>query len=393
MNPTNSLSFSMKVCIFTGTRAEYGLLQPLIQELKRLDTVELRLLVSGTHLSPEFGYTIGQIEEQELIERVEMLLSSDSAVGLATSFGLGAIGMAPALNRIRPDVVVIAGDRYEALACACVCTMLSVPVAHLHGGETSGGSLDEHYRHAITKLSQMHFTSTEPYRQRVIQMGEHPDTVFNVGAVGLDNLRTLKLLDRAALETSLGIRLQKQNLLITYHSEFGLSFTETRDVMEEIFGALDRLPETLVIFTRANADENGRLINAELENYVRRRPETAVLFDSLGSLRYFSLLGLVDAVVGNSSSGLIEAPSLGTPTVNLGHRQDGRIRAPSVLDCEVRDLLPTLQRVLSPEFQAARPSASNPYGDGHTAERIARLLTTKPPVRHIKKFYDSEDVQ
>jgi len=381
----------MKICVFTGTRAEYGLLQPLIRALGASPGVELKLLVTGTHLSPEFGSTVNQIDEQDSMERVEMLLSSDSPLGLAKSFGLGVLGFAETLDRMRPDWCVIAGDRYEALACASVCVMLSIPVAHLHGGESSEGSLDEYYRHAITKLSRLHFTSTEPYRQRVIQMGEQPDTVFNVGAVGLDHLQTLNFLSRQELENSLAFRFQKNNLLITYHAEHGFSALETRSTIHVLLSALIELPETFSIFTRANADANGRLINAEIEAFVAKHPEKAVLFDSLGSLRYFSLLQQVDAVVGNSSSGLIEAPSLGVPTVNLGNRQAGRIRGASVVDCDEPSLLPALQRVLEPEYRNALRAAVNPYGDGHSAERIVKQLLVPPHLSAVKKFHDLKD--
>lgn len=378
----------MRICFFTGTRAEYGLLQPLIERMRETPGFDVKLLVSGTHLSPEFGMTVSQIVEQESLERVEMLLSSDSPIGVAKSFGLGVVGYADALARIKPNWCIVAGDRSEALACAITCVMLSIPVAHLHGGETSEGSLDEYYRHAITKLSRLHFTSTEEYRRRVIQMGESPATVHNVGAIGLDNLSAMTFLTRGELEVSLGFRFRKHNLLVTIHPEHGLSTETLRQRMEKVLEAIGALSDTMTIFTMSNSDANGRLLNSLIAEFVSIRKERSILVESLGSLRYFSLMRHVDAVVGNSSSGLIEAPSLGVPTINIGGRQNGRIRAASVIDCTEESLSRVLKSCLRDDNKSRFAGIPNPYGDGKTASRIIQVLGVVQIEEAVKKFYD-----
>lgn len=378
----------MKVCIFTGSRAEYGLLHPLIRKLKICPGVELRLIVTGTHLSPEFGTTVNQIEEQDLIESVEMLLSSDSPVGVAKSFGLGVIGMADVIARLHPDWCLIAGDRYEALACAATCSMLSVPIAHLHGGEITEGSLDEYFRHAITKLSRLHFTSTEVYRQRVIQMGEHPNTVFNVGAIGLDNLHTIDFLSRSELESDLQLKFREHNLLITYHPEHLDGIEELTNKFQSFLNDLATVDNTLFIFTKANADANGRVVNRILEDFVSIKPECSVLFDSLGIQRYFSLMKIVDAVVGNSSSGLLEAPSMGVPTINVGQRQKGRIKAASVIDCSEDEVSKSIKLCRTESFKDSAQLGISPYGDGHSADRIISTLLQFHISGSIKGFHD-----
>lgn len=376
----------MKICVFTGTRAEYGLLQPLINVLRKDDAFQLKLLVSGAHLSPEYGLTVGQIEEVGAMETVEMLLSSDTAVGTAKSFGLGVIGFADALSRFRPEWCIIAGDRSEAFACAATCAMLSIPVAHLHGGELSGGSLDEYYRHAITKLSRLHFTSTAEYAQRVIQMGERPETVHNVGAIGLDNLKLIQYLSRGELETALGIRFLATNLLITYHPGHTESLDDLTQKAHRFLSELDTLHDTLLIFTKANSDANGRAINSLIQEFVDARSDRACVFASLGVQRYFSLMRIVDVVVGNSSSGLLEAPSFGVPTVNVGHRQDGRIRAESVFDSAEEAVGQVVRSVLARPPQ--KHEGQNPYGDGNAAMKIISVLKTVKLAGNVKKFYD-----
>lgn len=384
-----------RVCVFTGTRAEYGLLHLPMRELAARTDVELQVLVSGAHLAPEFGLTYLQIEADGFVidERVEMMLASDTAVGMAKSLGLATMGIAEALDRLRPDILLLLGDRYEALAAAQAALLARVPVAHLHGGEASEGAVDESIRHAITKMAHIHLTAAEPFRRRILRMGEDPDHVHVVGAPGIDNIARLELLGRSDLEMELKLELRSPTLLVTYHPAT-LDVEGGTAALSALFGALDGFEAASVMFTRPNADMGGRKIAAAIEAYVAARPGRAHVFTSLGTLRYLSLMREADAVVGNSSSGIIEAPAVGTPTVNLGSRQDGRLRAPSVLDCEeVMDTIRSaIDRVLSPEFQATVERMTSPYGDGHAAPRIARILGSIPLHGLLtKRFHEGED--
>lgn len=381
-----------KICVFTGSRAEYGLLTPLMKEIEKDKSLELMLLVTGTHLSPEFGLTYREIKQDgfDMHEKVEMLLSSDTPVGISKSIGLGLIGYSEALERVKPDIAVVLGDRFEAQAFAIACVISGIPLAHIHGGESTEGAMDELFRHAITKMSHLHFTSTEEYRNRVIQMGEDPHRVFNVGALGIDNVKRLKLLGKQELEKDLNISLKSRNLLVTFHSvtlEKNTSSVYFRNVLE----ALNDLEETNIIFTKSNADTGGRVINEMIDEYVSRNPDKAVAFTSLGQMRYLSLMQFVDAVVGNSSSGIIEAPSFKIATVNIGDRQEGRIKAKSVIDCQpnLSDIKRALAELYSPQFQKKLKEVVNLYGDGNTAEKIAGVLKSFDVSRVLKKkFYD-----
>lgn len=379
-----------KVCVFTGTRAEYGILRPLLRTILQKPELHLQLLVSGMHLSPEFGLTVREIEGDgfSIDERVEMLLSSDTPLGTVKSAALGLMGIAEAIGRLAPDILVLLGDRFEAFAAAAAAYLLGVPVAHLHGGEVTEGAVDEGLRHAVTKMSALHFTATEEYRRRVIQLGEDPSAVFNVGALGVEEIRHLPLLSRPELEKSLGVPLGERSVLVTFHpvtQEAGSAKEQIGALLE----ALDRLPLSRILFTKANADAEGRLINALLEEYVASRPEKASLFASLGQLRYLSAIRHCEAVIGNSSSGLIEAPSLGIPTVNIGNRQKGRVRGASVIDCEpaADTIEAACRRALTEEFKKIARTADNPYYRVGTAERIAEILQTAELLRP-KIFFD-----
>lgn len=381
-----------KICVFTGSRAEYGLLMPLMDAIKKDKTMILQILVSGMHLAPEFGLTYREIEQDgfSINERVEMLVSSDTNEGTAASIGLGITAIAAALARLFPDIIVVLGDRFEALACAVAATTMRVPVAHIHGGEVTEGTLDEAYRHSITKMSYFHFTSTEEYRKRVIQLGEHPDRVFSVGALGIDNIKKMRLLSKAVLEKSLGITFGRRNLMVTFHPATAEGNTARRQFLN-LLASLDELSNTRIIFTKANADAGGRVVNTLIDRYVAKNSSKAVAFTSLGQLRYLSLLRFVDAVVGNSSSGIIEAPSFRIGTINIGNRQKGRIRPPSVIDCSPTktEIRHALDRLYSPAFRNAIKSFDNPYGDGHAAEQIKRFLkSTHAPHSMKKSFYD-----
>ncbi|WP_457644631.1 UDP-N-acetylglucosamine 2-epimerase [Persephonella sp.] len=382
-----------KICVFTGTRAEYGLLKPLMEEISKDKDLKLQVLVSGMHLSPEFGLTYRDIQKDgfNIDEKVEMLLSSDTPAGISKSIGLGIIGYTDALNRLKPDITVVLGDRFEALAFAVSSYTLRIPVAHIHGGEITQGALDEGYRHAITKLSFLHFTSTEEYRKRVIQLGEEPERVFNVGALGIDNIRGLKLLSKDQLEKKLGFKLWEKNLLITFHPET-LSKISSAESFKILLEVLDQLKNTKLIFTKSNADPEGRKINALIDEYVSRNPEKAVAFTSMGQLLYLSTMRYVDAVVGNSSSGIIEAPSFRIGTINIGNRQKGRVKADSVIDCDpdYESIKKAFEKLYSPEFKKILEKTKNPYGEGNASVKIKNILKTYD-IKDIKKsFYDLE---
>lgn len=380
-----------RICVFTSTRAEYGLLKGLMEQIRDDAGLSLQLLVSGAHLSPEFGMTCREIEQDgfAIDEKIEMLLSSDTPVGLCKSMGLGLIGFSEALARLQPELLVVLGDRYEALAAVMAAMPACIPVAHLHGGEATFGLIDEAIRHAITKMSYLHFTATEVYRRRVIQLGEHPERVFNVGAIGLDRIRQLALLGREELETALDFSLAPRSVLVTFHP-VTLEQATAGGQFENLLTALDRLQPLQVIFTKANADTDGRIINRLIDGYVAGHPDRSRAFVSLGSLRYLSAMRQVDAVVGNSSSGIIEAPSLGVPTVNIGDRQQGRIRAASVIDCAptVDSIVAAMERTFSKAFKKSAASVDNPYEGGNTAARIKEIIKTthRPDIR--KAFFD-----
>ena len=382
----------MKICIATGTRAEYGLLKPLIEKINTDNNFTLQLLVTGAHLSPEFGLTYRHIEADgyEIDAKVEMLLSSDTAEGITKSMGLGMIGYADAFQQLSPDLLVILGDRYEMLAIASTALIFRIPIAHIHGGELTEGAYDDAIRHAITKMSALHFTSTETYRQRVIQLGEQPERVFNVGAIGLDNFQLLQLLSKEELEEDLHIKFNPYNYLVGFHPET-LSDQSIEEQFDALLQAIDMQKDSFFIFTKANADTNGRIINQMMEGYVNKNPEKSILFDSLGSLRYLSVMKQATAVVGNSSSGIVEAPSIPTATINIGDRQKGRIQAESIVNCSTQkeDILQAFQKVLSEEFRNKLNGITNPYGKVNASNQIIGIFKSISVDKFSQKtFYD-----
>lgn len=376
-----------KIAVFTGTRAEYGLLYWLMKDIQADPDLTLKLLVSGMHLSPEFGLTYRQIEQDgfTIDERIEMLLSSDSAVGVVKGMGLALIGLADALQRQQPDLLVILGDRFEALAAAQTAMLLRIPVAHLHGGEITEGAYDDAIRHAITKLSTLHFTSCDEYRQRVIQLGEQPERVFNVGAIGLEHLHRTPLMTAAGLGASLDFVLKAPFLLVTYHP-VTLANEPAEQSFMALLHALDQFPDHQVILTYPNADDGGRRMIPLLEAYAARQPQRVKAIPSLGQTRYLSALKLASAVVGNSSSGIIEAPSFGVPTVDIGQRQQGRLAADSVLHCAASAdaITATIHQALAPLPESL---FSNPYGDGQTSQKVLSVLR-EAPLSAVKTFHD-----
>ncbi|SLJ83932.1 UDP-N-acetylglucosamine 2-epimerase [Psychrobacter sp. DAB_AL43B] len=376
----------MRIAVFTGTRAEYGLLYWLLKDIQADPTLELQLLVSAMHLSPEFGMTYQQIESDGFVitEKVEMLLSSDSAVGTAKSIGLGIIGFADALLRMQPDVLIVLGDRFEALAVAQAAMILRIPIAHIHGGEITEGAYDDAIRHAITKLSLLHFTSTETHRNRVIQLGESPSRVHNVGAVGLDHLQRSDLMSIKALASSLNFKLNQPYVLVTYHP-VTLASEPTKESFLNLLNALEQFPEYQIILTYPNADDGGREIISVLEAYAQKQPKRVLAVPSLGQLRYLSAVKYAAAVVGNSSSGIIEVASFKVPTVNIGERQRGRMAAESVFSCaaDTDSIVTTLKAALNADLSRV----VNPYGKGNASGEILEHLKVAK-LTTIKTFYD-----
>ena len=380
-----------KICVITGTRAEFGLLRPLITLIAKDEELQLQLIATGMHLSPEFGYTLDEIITAGFVvdKKVECLLSSDTSVGVSKTIALAISGFADAFEVLQPDLVVVLGDRTEILGAVIAAGMANIPIAHLHGGETTEGAYDEAIRHSITKFSHLHFTSTEAYRKRVIQLGEQPEMVFNVGAIGLDAVKKLKLLNKEEFENSIGFKLKKRNVLITYHP-VTLEKEAPIQTFENILQALDELSETGLIFTHANSDKNGRVINKMITEYVDIHKEKAVVFKSLGQLRYLSALQFVDFVIGNSSSGILEVPAFYIPTINIGDRQKGRIYNESVINSNnsLEDIEKSITFALDKQFRKTIQQQEMLYGNGTAAEKILKVIKEHPVIPLKKSFYD-----
>jgi len=378
-----------KICVVTGTRAEYGLMRWVMEGIRQSSELELQLIATGMHLSPEFGMTVEAIEEDgfEIDRKVEMLLSSDTAVGITKSMGLGMIGFANALAELKPDLMLVLGDRYEIFAVAASAMIARIPIAHLHGGETTEGAFDEAIRHSITKISHLHFVAAEEYRHRVIQLGELPEHVFNVGGLGIDNILRLKLLTRDELEEALNFKLEKRNLLITFHP-VTLEQNTSAQQMDELLAALAELKDTGLIFTMPNADTEGRILFHQVEAFCAKHSQ-ARAYTSLGQLRYLSCLQHVDGVVGNSSSGLTEVPSFNKGTINVGDRQRGRLRAASVIDCqpERKSISMAISQLFTSAFRTTLSKVENPYGNGGASELILSILEDQSFETLLKKSF------
>jgi GDP/UDP-N,N'-diacetylbacillosamine 2-epimerase (hydrolysing) len=381
-----------KIAVFTATRAEYGLLKSVIHEIARSEELQLQLIVSGSHLSTEFGMTVNEIiaDGFKVDKSVEMLLSHDTPTGICKSMGLALIGYGEALNSLTPDLLVILGDRYEAFCAAAAAQICRIPVAHVHGGEATEGLIDEAFRHAITKMSHLHFASCEAYRQRIIQLGEAPDRVFNVGALGVENIRCTPLMDRSELTESIGFSLEKPYFLVTFHP-VTLEKSTANGQFRALLDALDAFPEFNVIFTKTNADTDGRIINRLIEDYAGKHPERCLAVTSLGMRRYLSVMKYCAVVIGNSSSGIVEAPSFKVPTVNIGDRQKGRVRTNNIIDCDpsADSIKAAIHEGLSPKFAQSLKDTKNPYEQFDTAHRIVSEIADTNPVGLLKKsFYD-----
>lgn len=384
-----------KVCIVTGTRADYGLLYWLLKEIKNDKDLELQLLATGTHLSPEFGLTYKNIEDDgfDISDKVEILLSSDTEIAVCKAVGLGCISFSESFKKLNPDLVLVLGDRFEIFAAATAATISKIPIVHLHGGETTQGAIDESIRHSITKMATYHFPAAEEYKKRIIQMGENPDRVFNFGMAGLDNIYKLNLLSKKELENNLEFKLDKKFAIATYHP-VTLENNTAEEQIDNILEAIDNF-DLKVIFTKSNADTAGRIINQKISKFANNNPNKYLFIDNLGQLRYLSVLKYADLMIGNSSSGLTEAPSFKLPVVNIGDRQKGRVKAANVIDCACskEDLNRAIKKALSKEFNERITDMVNPYDryqEGKTSHEIKEQLKKITLNNGVlkKEFYD-----
>jgi UDP-hydrolysing UDP-N-acetyl-D-glucosamine 2-epimerase len=378
-----------KICIVTGTRAEYGLFYPIMKKIEASDNLELQLIVSTMHLSEAFGSTYKQIEKDgfQIDEKIENLVASDTKSAIAKSTGLATILISDAFNRLQPDVVLLLGDRFETHAAATTAMLMNIPIAHIHGGEITEGAVDEQIRHAITKMSYLHFTSTETYRKRIIQMGEDPSRVFVSGAPGVDNMMHLSFLTKEELENNLNWQFREQSALFTYHP-VTLKNSNLEEELHTIFTALKK-SDLNILFTYANADDNGRFINQKIEAFCQTDPVKYKVVKSLGQQRYLSAMQYVDLLIGNTSSGIIEAASFQKPVVNIGERQKGRLQSGNVIDCTLEELETAITKACSSDFQNHCKSIKNIYGNGHASDKIVNVLSHQE-LSVIKKFIDMD---
>lgn len=386
-----------KICIVTGTRAEWGLLSPLAAELKKRPEIELQILATNMHLLYRYGHTIDEIRREGFTVDMEvgMEAESDSRADTARATGRCMQGMADAFSRLEPDAIIVLGDRYELLAVVSAAVIMRIPVIHLHGGEISEGAIDDSIRHAITKLSTIHLTSAEAHRQRVIQLGEQPERVFNIGAIGVANALALQPLPKKELEDFIGITVDRRTLLVTYHPVTADDSASPAELFGRLLLALDRLEDTRVVFTYPNNDAGGAPIIGLIDEWVARHPGRAVAFASMGMHRYLSALHYAGAAVGNSSSGIIEVPSMGIPTVNIGNRQRGRLAADSVINCpdDTDAIVEAIARALTQDARERVKECGNPYWQPDTVKRAAEIIATLPDSSlSPAPFYDLPDV-
>lgn len=383
-----------RICVITGTRAEYGLLKPVLKKLNGIDTFQLQLIVTGMHLSPDFGMTIQLIERDgfRIAERPEILMSSDTSTGVSKSMGLALISFSEIYQRLAPDFILLLGDRSEIFAAASAAIPFKIPIGHIHGGEITEGAIDDIFRHCLTKMSYLHFTSTSEYRNRVIQLGEPPENVFNTGALGVENINQMELLTKKQLQDSIDFSLEDQYFLVTYHPETSCK-QNIRKKFEIVLDAINRYKNYRIIFTKANSDEGGKLINTMIDEFVHEHSQKAISFTSMGQKRYLSALKYSSTVIGNSSSGIIEAPTFRVPTINIGLRQKGRIQADSVINVTHNyDLIcNAIDKALSKEFIMKISNISNPYFKEKTSEiivdKVSNFLSREN--NNLRKyFYD-----
>lgn len=381
-----------KICVVTGTRAEFGLMFWILKELQNDKDIELQIVVTGMHLSPEFGNTYKDIEKNgfEITKKIELLLSSDSEVGISKSMGLGLISFSECFQDLAPNIIVLLGDRFEIFSCAAAAMIAKIPIAHIHGGESTEGLIDEPIRHAITKMSHIHFAATEKYRNRIIQLGEQPERVFNFGSPGIDNIYKLNLIEsKSNFEREINFKLGQFSVMVTFHP-VTLDDNSAQNQFQALLDSLLHFENLKIIFTKPNADTNGRIIIEMIDTFVNLYPDKCCSFISLGQIRYLSALKYVNLVIGNSSSGLTEAPSFKIPTINIGDRQRGRIKASSVIDCDSnkRDIISAINVAVSYEFQQKIKNTKNPYGIAGASEKIVQTMKNISLKEIIKKeFY------
>ena len=380
-----------KICVVSTSRADYGLLFWLLKEIEKSRFLELSLVLSGSHLEERLGLTYKEIERDfKHFYKVPLGLENDDETALCLAFSAGVAGFSKVLEQIRPDIMVLLGDRYEMLSAGVAGMLRAVPLAHIHGGESTQGAIDEGIRHALTKMSHIHFCATSLYKRRIIQLGENPARVYNVGGLGVENIKRLELLSKKDFENSLGFKLGKKNILVTFHPQTIEKKSASKE-FSQILNALDSLKDTHFIFTGANADNGGKIINEMAQSYCLKNQEKAIFVMSLGQLRYLSAIKHADIVLGNSSSGISEAPSLKKATINIGNRQKGRIKAPSIIDvkCDKSAILKAIKKAYSKDFQAKLKSVKNPYGSGFASKKIIKVLENiKLNGILQKKFYD-----
>jgi GDP/UDP-N,N'-diacetylbacillosamine 2-epimerase (hydrolysing) len=381
-----------KICVVTGTRAEYGLLRWLMDGINNSTKLELQIVATGMHLSPEFGLTYKEIENDgfKIDRKIEMLLSSDTPSAISKSTGLGLFGFADAYDELNPDIIIVLGDRFEIMAASLAAMFANIPIAHIHGGETTEGAFDEAIRHSITKMAWWHFVAANEYEKRVVQLGEDPKRVFNVGGLGVDAIKRTKLLSKKDLMDKTGIKFSKKNLLITYHP-VTLEKQTSEQNFQILLEVLDDLKDMYLIFTMPNADSDGQIIKKMINNFVKDHPKKSISFTSMGSLNYLSTLQFVDGVVGNSSSGLAEVPTFKIGTINVGDRQKGRLKSGSIIDCEPtkKAIKQALDILYNKNFQKNIDTVKNPYGEGGATKKIMKILLNQPIPEEIKKeFYN-----
>ena len=380
-----------KICVVSTSRADYGLLFWLLKEIEKSRFLELSLVLSGSHLEERLGLTYKEIERDfKHFYKVPLGLENDDETALCLAFSAGVAGFSKVLEQIKPDIMVLLGDRYEMLSAGIAGMLRAVPLAHIHGGESTQGAIDEEIRHALTKMSHIHFCATSLYKRRIIQLGENPARVYNVGGLGVENIKRLELLSKKDFENSIGFKLGKKNILVTFHPQTIEKKSASKE-FSQILNALDSLKDTHFIFTGANADNGGKIINEMAQSYCLKNQEKAIFVMSLGQLRYLSAIKHADIVLGNSSSGISEAPSLKKATINIGNRQKGRIKAPSIIDvkCDKSKILKAIKKAYSKDFQAKLKSVKNPYGSGFASKKIIKVLENiKLNGILQKKFYD-----
>lgn len=378
-----------KICVVTGTRAEYGLLRWLIEGIEKSKKLKLQLVVTGMHLSPEFGLTVKKIQEDgyKISKKIEMLVSSDTSVGISKSIGLGIIGFSDTLNQLKPDLLIVLGDRFELLAAATPAMIARIPIGHIHGGELTEGAFDDAIRHSLTKMSYYHFAANKEYANRIIQLGENPNRVFIVGGLGIDNIKKIKFIGKKSLQRLLVFKFAKKNILVTFHP-VTLEKNSSLRQFKEILKAISKFKDFGVIFTMPNADTDGRIIFREVKQYCEKNTKCKA-FISLGQEKYLSVLNYVDIVVGNSSSGLLEVPSFKIPTVNIGDRQKGRLQATSIINClpKEKEITKAINLGLSTKFRKKLKTVKNPYDHGIASDKIVKSLENINFRKNVKKSF------